>query len=214
MHGFMAQETVGLGVGWMQVGVTVPSAVPLWNSLRSVQRVNIINTLASSQRAIRVLYPPGNDTVLDVSITAGAGGNASMLLHPLLGLNVSVNGVGLPLLVPVPGGQAAVDQLRSLLQTALKLTALDVGVELVLTQGAGVTFRVAVPQAKVCSAACLVLFEIIDHCGRQFGKCLLAAKTLDSAHAGLHMHFWLGCAVLIDSRSHCCTVFVPCRLAA
>lgn len=134
----------------------MPSAVPLWNSMRSIQRINIVNTLASSRRTLRVLYPPGNDTVLDVSVTAGAGGNASMLLHPLLGLNVSVNGVGLPSLVPVSGGQAAVDQLRSMLQTALKLTALDVGVELLPTQGAGVTFRVAVPLSKVRPSACPV----------------------------------------------------------
>lgn len=128
----------------------MPSPVPLWNSLRSIQRVNIVNTLASQQRLLRVLYPPGNDTVLDVSVIAGAGGNSSMLLHPLLGLNISVNGVGLPQLVPLSGGQAAVDQLRGMLQAALRLTSLDVGVELLPPQDAAVTFRVAVPQAKVC----------------------------------------------------------------
>lgn len=108
-----------------------------------------------------------------------------MLLHPLLGLNVSVNGVGLPSLVPVSGGQAAVDQLRSMLQTALKLTALDVGVELLPTQGAGVTFRVAVPLSKVRHSMSRYNYRRVYQCERR--KCLHAASTLDSVHTGLHM---------------------------
>lgn len=135
----------------------MPSATPSWNSRRNIQRIDLKNTLASTQRVLRVLYPPGNDTVLDVTVTAGAASNASMLLHPLLGLNISVNGVGLPQLVQVSGGQSAASQLQGLLQAALRLGSMDVGIELMPTQGQAVTFRVAVPQAKVCFALCVAM---------------------------------------------------------
>lgn len=134
----------------MQVGVSIPSTVPAWNSMRSIQRITVLNTLASQRRVLRVLYPPGNDTVLDITVAAAAGANASMLQHPNLGLNVTVNGVGLSVLIPVAGGQPAADRLDSLLQDALRLPAIDVGVELLGTESGGsVTFRVAVPRARV-----------------------------------------------------------------
>lgn len=135
----------------LQVGVSMPSSTPAWHSMRSIQRITVQNTLASQTRVLRVLYPPGNDTVLDITVTAAAGSNASMLQHPMLGLNITVNGVGLSELIPVAGGQAAADRLDSLLQGVLKLAALDVGVELLQGSGSAtsVTFRVAVPQAKV-----------------------------------------------------------------
>lgn len=118
--------------------------------MRSVQRIIVKNAFASTQRVLRVLYPPGNDTVLGITTTAAAGSNASMLLHPRLGLNVTVNGVGLPDLVQVSGGRQAETKLSSMLQAALRVTALDVGVETVLGQSVGdATFRVAVQRAKV-----------------------------------------------------------------
>jgi hypothetical protein len=116
-----------------------------------VQRVTVKNAFASTQRVLRVLYPPGNDTVLDITVTATAGSNASMLLHPSLGLNTTVNGIGLPELVQVSGGRQAVAKLASMLQAALQVTALDVGVEAMPGQSAdNATFRVAVPRSKVC----------------------------------------------------------------
>lgn len=133
-----------------QVGVSIPSPVPTWNSQRTIQRITLRNALASQQRVLRLLYPPGNDTVLDITTSAAAGSNTSLLGHPLLGLNITVNGAQLPELVQLAGGQAAADSLDRLLQQALGLSDLDVGVELLATQDSRlVTLRVAVPRAKV-----------------------------------------------------------------
>lgn len=120
--------------------------------MRSIQRITLQNTLASQQRVLSVLYPPGNDTVLDVTVTAAASSEAS-LMHPLLGLNLTVNGAAIPRLIAVSKGQAAADRLASLLQEALQVPATDVGVELLPTQGSGgfVGFKVAVSQAKVAN---------------------------------------------------------------
>jgi hypothetical protein len=131
--------------------------------MRSIQRITVLNTLASQRRVLRVLYPPGNDTVLDITVATAAGANASMLQHPMLGLNVTVNGVGLSGSIPVTGGQAAADRLGSLLQEALRLPAVDVGVELLGTESAdSVTFRVAVPQARVSDYSCFLGW--LGHC--------------------------------------------------
>jgi len=132
-----------------QVGVSIPSPAPTWNSQRTIQRITLRNALASQQRVLRLLYPPGNDTVLDITTSAAAGSNTSLLGHPLLGLNITVNGAQLPELVQLAGGQAAADRLDSLLQQALGLSDLDVGVELLAADSRLVTLRVAVPRAKV-----------------------------------------------------------------
>lgn len=139
----------------VQVGVSIPSTVYAWNSRPSVQRITLRNTFANQQRALRVLYPPGNDTVLDITLSAAAGSNASMLSHPWLGLNITVNAVALPELIQLSGGQQAVDRLNTLLQQALGLSDIDVGVELLASQDPGsTTLRVAVPWTKVCQHAC------------------------------------------------------------
>lgn len=129
----------------------MPSPTPAWNSLRTVQRLTIKNTLASQQHVLTVLYPTTNDTVFDCTVSAAAGANASLLQHPRLGLNVTVNGVLLPELIPLAGGQSAADRMSSLLQQVLSLSSTDVGVELLAQPQPGdtVVFRVAVPQAKV-----------------------------------------------------------------
>lgn len=130
--------------------------------MRSIQRITLSNTLASQQHVLRVLYPPGNDTVLDVTVTAAAGSEAS-LLHPLLGVNLTVNGVAIPRLIAVSQGQAAAEMLASLLQEALKVPATDVGVELLPTQGSGgfVGFRVAVSQAQVATLSVTAKLAVI-----------------------------------------------------
>lgn len=119
-----------------------------------MQRITVKNAFASTQRVLKFLYPPGNDTVLDITVTAAAGSNASMLSHPRLGLNITVNGIGLPDLVQVSGGKEAEASLASMLQAALRVGSLDAGVEAVPGQAAASgdkTFRVAVSRSKVGS---------------------------------------------------------------
>ena len=84
--------------------------------------------------------------MLDISTSAATGSNASLLLtNPSVGLNISVNGVPLPQLIQLSGGQQAADLLDTLLQQALALGDLEVGVELMpVAQSASITYRVAV----------------------------------------------------------------------
>lgn len=129
--------------------MTVPSSQPQWNSQPEVQRITLRNNLASQQVALRVLYPPGNDVVLDITVSMSSGDPAS-LSHPRLGLNITANGVQLPELVPVAGGKKSADRLLMLLQRALGITSdLDAGVEWLTRPGGAVTFRVAAATAKV-----------------------------------------------------------------
>jgi hypothetical protein len=172
----------------LQVGVTVPSAQPQWNSQPKVQRITLRNALQSPQRMLHLLYSAGNDSVVDITVAAAATGGAtpSSLLHPRLGLNISVGDAPLPELVPVAGGSKTAARLVVLLQQALGLnsSSLDVGVEHRTRADGAVTFRVAVAKAKVCvrgsrlitvAAARLLQGIVWWHPGGQLTTCLCVA---------------------------------------
>lgn len=132
----------------VQVGVIIPSPDYSWGSTPTIQRIVVRSNLYGQQRALRLLWPASNDTVINMTVSLAAGTEGS-LLNASLGLNVTTGGVALPELVPVAGGPAAAAQLAGLVRAALQLSSLDVGVQWMQQADDAVTLQVAVAQAKV-----------------------------------------------------------------
>lgn len=125
----------------LQVGVTVPNSKPDWSSAPEVQRVTVRHNLFGQQRLLTLLSPAGNDSVINITLTAA---DAAALSHPNLGLNVSVNGSSLPALVAVAGGQQGANTLASMLRQALRLSSSALGVEWSAAEdGRSITYQVA-----------------------------------------------------------------------
>jgi hypothetical protein len=143
-----------------QVGVTVPNSKPEWSSSPEVQRITVRHNLFGQQHLLTLLAPAGNDSVINITLTAA---DPAVLRHPNLGLNVTVNGSGLPALVAVADGQLGANTLASMLRQALRLSSSSaLGVEWSAAEDVrSVTYQVA---AAGSTNITLVSYFFTSHC--------------------------------------------------